>query len=87
MLVWSTPYKGHSRVKMLLEDEQYLVVLERREKYCLLITAFYVDQEHRLEKLRKEFDKVSREAGSSPERDATRYSFYTYESVDELSRL
>ena len=52
MLVWSTPYKGHSRVKMLLEDEQYLVVLERREKYCLLITAFYVDQEHRLEKLR-----------------------------------
>ena len=53
-------------MKMLREDEQYLVVLERREKYCLLITAFYVDQVHRLEKLRKEFDKVSREAGSAP---------------------
>ena len=66
MLVWSTPYKGHSRVKMLLEDEQYLVVLEKRERYCLLITAFYVDQGHRLEKLLKEFDKVSKIAGSAP---------------------
>lgn len=48
--VWSEPYKATSRVHILLEEERYMVVLERRDSYCLLITAFYFNYDHALEK-------------------------------------
>lgn len=55
--VWSEPYKSNSRVHILLEEEKYMVVLERRETYNLLITAFYFDHEHALEKKLKHYEK------------------------------
>lgn len=68
MLVWSTIYPKTRcpRVKILLEEERYVVIVEVRKEYCLLITAFYVDQDHRLRKLRKEFDSVKTKTGSAP---------------------
>lgn len=48
--VWREPYGSKERVHILLEEERYVVVLEIREEYCLLITAFYFDQDHRLRK-------------------------------------
>lgn len=61
--VWVEPYKNKKRVHILLEEEKYMVVLEHRaqtsahpENY-LLITAFYFDYEHALEKKLKHYEK------------------------------
>jgi hypothetical protein len=50
--VWEedAPRGTYKRVHLLLEEERYLVVVERREAYCLLITAFYFAQDHSLQK-------------------------------------
>ena len=48
--VWNEPYKSKTRVHLLLEEERYIVVLEKRENYYLLITAFYLDYDHALKK-------------------------------------
>lgn len=55
--VWSEPYKSTSRVHILLEEEKYMVVVERRDSYCLLVTAFYFDKDHTLEKKLKHYKK------------------------------
>lgn len=54
--VWSEPYKSTTRVHILFEEERYMVVLERRESYCLLITAFYFNHDHALEKKLKHYE-------------------------------
>lgn len=54
--VWSEPYKNTTRVHILLEKEKYMVVLERRDSYVLLITAFYFDHHHALEKKLKHYE-------------------------------
>lgn len=54
--VWDEPYKSTSRVHILLEEERYMVVLERRSSYCILITAFYFDHEHSLKKKLKKYN-------------------------------
>lgn len=55
--VWYKPYKNNQRVHILLEEEKYMVVVEKREKYCLLITAYYLDKEHTLRKKLSEYNK------------------------------
>lgn len=55
--VWSEPYGSNSRVHLLLEEERYMVVLERRESYCLLVTAFYFNYDHALKKRLKRYEK------------------------------
>lgn len=59
--VWSKKNKKgrYSRVHILFEEERYMVVLEPREEYCLLITAFYFDQEHKLRKKIKEYNSLN----------------------------
>ena len=47
---------------MLFEEERYIVVLERRENYVLLITAFYIEQDHTLEKKVKEYHQYKAES-------------------------
>lgn len=53
--VWTEPYKNKSRVHLLLEEEKYIVILEPRERYCLLITAFYLDYDNAMEKQLKHY--------------------------------
>jgi hypothetical protein len=50
--VWEedAPRGTYKRVHLLLEEERYLVVIERRKAYCLLVTAFYFEQDHSLQK-------------------------------------
>lgn len=55
--VWSEPYRNADRVHMLLEEERYMVVVERRETYCLLITAFYFNQDHSLRKKLQHYER------------------------------
>ena len=55
--VWREPYKSKERVHILLEEERYLVILEPRHSYCLLITAFYLQYDHALRKQRKHYEQ------------------------------
>lgn len=61
-LVWERNKHGRDRVNILIEDEQYLVVLEPHQEkgYCMLITAFYIDNEHYLNDLLDEYKKATR---------------------------
>ena len=48
VLLWESthkPRKGkpRDRVKMFLDEEKYLLILERRNSYYQLVTAYYVD--------------------------------------------
>ena len=61
MLMWSAPYKSGQRVKILLEEEHYVVILEPRDNYVLLITAYYIDHEHSLRKMLKEYDAIKQQ--------------------------
>lgn len=54
--LWNEPYKSTYRTYLLLEEERYVVVLEKRDSYFLLITAFYIEQDHYLRKLIKRFE-------------------------------
>ena len=53
--VWNEPYKSKTRVHLLLEEERYMVVLEERKGYFLLIPAFYLDYGHALQKQLKHY--------------------------------
>lgn len=48
---WEEPYKMYRRVFILSEYEKYVVVLEKRDTYILLVTAYYLDYPHSLRKL------------------------------------
>ena len=54
--VWEEEYKKNKRIYLLLEEEKYIVILEKRENYCLLITAYYLDYPHTLDKLLKKYN-------------------------------
>ncbi len=49
--------RGKWRYKLLHEDERYLVVLEPRKSYCLLITAYYLDDDRSLKSCLREYEK------------------------------
>ena len=53
--VWSEPYRNTTRVHILLEEERYIVVIERRNTYCLLVTAFFLEYEPSLRKKLKSY--------------------------------
>lgn len=55
--VWNKPYKNTVRTHIMFYEKQYMVVLEKRENYFLLITAFYLEWEHTL---RKKLDEYNR---------------------------
>lgn len=55
--VWEEEYKSRTRVHLLLEEERYMVVVEKRESYVLLITAFYFDYDNALERNLKKWEK------------------------------
>lgn len=55
--VWNELYQNKKRVHILLEEERYMVVVEPRERYCVLITAFYFDHDHALAKKLKKYEQ------------------------------
>lgn len=56
--VWKTrSARGKWRYKLLHEDERYLVVLEPRKSYCLLITAYHLDDDRSLKSCLREYEK------------------------------
>ena len=59
VLVWREPYKDTFRIHFLLKDERYLVIIEPRRTYYVLITAFYIedDNEYYLRKQLNQYEK------------------------------
>jgi hypothetical protein len=60
---WKTNRKGDERIALALEDFSYVVVLADRGEFVLLWTAYYVEQEHRRQKLRKEYEGYTQNKG------------------------
>ena len=48
------------RYKFFHEEERYLVVLEERENYFLLITAYFVENEWSFKSILREYNKSSK---------------------------
>ncbi len=44
------PKWGGNRIHLLLEEERFMVVIERKNTYFQLVTAFYFEQDHSLRK-------------------------------------
>lgn len=63
--IWNKSTGSKNRIHILLEEERYLVVIETRPTYNLLITAFYLDQDHSLNKKLKEYEKLSNAKNAS----------------------
>lgn len=55
---WSNARKGETRIVIALPDFSYIVVLSRRKDYMVLWTAYCIEQQHRREKLRKEYENA-----------------------------
>lgn len=53
---WEESYGNNKRVHILFEEERYMVVVERRAQYSLLITAFYFEEDHSLRKKLKKYN-------------------------------
>ncbi len=54
--VWETKRNSHIRIKFYLSDQKYLVVLEKRKDYYLLITAYCVTYTSRWAQLEQEYN-------------------------------
>lgn len=49
-------WKNKRRIKILFEKEKYFIVLQKHSKNFHLVTAFYINWPHELEKLKKEYE-------------------------------
>ena len=59
--IWTENYKINLRYHIMCEELRFMVVLEERERYCLLITAFYFDHDHTLKKKFKKYEEYKAE--------------------------
>lgn len=55
--VWEKRINNANRIHILHEEEKFLVVLEIRQDYFLLWTAFYIEYEHSMKKKLKEYEE------------------------------
>ena len=54
--IWTEQVKNDHRFHILCEELRFLVVVAERDKYCLLITAFYFEHDHTLRKKLKKYN-------------------------------
>ncbi len=64
--VWYNERKGEGRILLLLEPDDYLVVLAERKTYLLLWTAYPLDYPNRKARLLREYEDFRRKAGAAP---------------------
>ena len=61
-MVWKEPWRGRTRANILVDPERYLVVLEphpeKPRPYCMLVTAYYLDQEHSYRKQLRRYEQA-----------------------------
>lgn len=61
--VWEKRINNSNRIHILNEEERFLVVLEKRQDYFLLWTAFYIEYDHALRKKLKEYEEYIKSKG------------------------
>ena len=54
-------YKNNIRSYFLFEDVRFLVIIEKRENYNLLITSYYIEYDYMLDKYIKEYEKFEKQ--------------------------
>lgn len=59
--IWEEPYKMYSRIHLLFEEERFLVILEKRKTYNLLITGYYLEYDNALEKQLKHYNQFKKQ--------------------------
>lgn len=68
---------SHPRYIITKPEYDYVVVVEERSEYALLVTAYYIEREHRRRKLRNEHDRYwsnksrSRSSRTAPDTPST----------------
>lgn len=63
--VWENVRGTEKRICLWFEEQEYLVVLAKRQRYILLWTAYPVTEDHRKRKLRREYEG-SKKASAAP---------------------
>lgn len=58
---WRELYKGRERIHLLFEEVRFLVIVEERETYNLLITAYYIEYDHQLRKKLKKYREYQKQ--------------------------
>ena len=53
--VWEKRQGKHIRIKFLFEEESFIVIIERTKNWYFLVTAYYIDYEHTMDKLIEEY--------------------------------
>lgn len=53
---WESKRGSDRRILIALPDFTYVVVLADRKRYVLFLTAFYIEQQHRRDKLKQEWE-------------------------------
>ena len=61
VIVWKArSAKRRTRYKILHQTERYIVVLERRKTYYMLITAYYITSDYSLKSALREYKRCSK---------------------------
>lgn len=66
--VWEEMKNGNTRIHLWLYAEGYLVVLDKRDRYCLPWTAYYVEYNHQRRKLDKRWESSINKKLAAPVR-------------------
>lgn len=57
IIMWEEQYHGKTRIHIFHEDERYIVVIEKRKEYYSLVTAFYIEYDHTIDKYLKRYER------------------------------
>lgn len=56
--VYNKTVRNKDRIHFLNEKDRYMVVLEKRDEYYLLVTAYYIEYDNTLKRKIKEYEKT-----------------------------
>lgn len=60
--IWTTPYKGTKRTKLLYSDDlySYIIILEKKKNDMYIISSYLIDEPGYLQKILKEYNKYKK---------------------------
>lgn len=61
ILYFETYYKKNIRAYFLFKDVKFLVIIEKRREYNLLITGYYIDYENAMRKYIKKYEQYKKQ--------------------------
>lgn len=61
ILYWEQRYRGYIRSNLLYKSERFLVVIEQRKNYCLLITSYFLNEEDSYNRKLRQYAKYQKQ--------------------------